>query len=247
MGEANFYYFTCLNYLRSSVDAWNQIKMPKRKLDEVEGVTAFSPMQMKTHVNPRHLGDPRFMKEIYDRTLTLLRAGASKQFDVDGDLEKISALQTPNPSRESSPPSRCLSPLPPDGSVSGRDTPMMCSSGEPSPHKILSDEQTNLGFQLRIDSQGKLTKSSIPQPLSPPDQSRCCIRSLDGMTANCSFCDKVLCRLCSRTCSTCEQNFCSVCSLLEYRSMEEETICLTCQSNEMTWTFPLRRLDPSAF
>ena len=75
-----------------------------------------------------------------DRTLTLLRAGASKQFDVDGDLEKISALQTPNPSRESSPPSRCLSPLPPDGSVSGRDTPMMCSSGEPSPHKILSDE-----------------------------------------------------------------------------------------------------------
>merc|ERR1712168_1038675 len=139
MGEANFYYFTCLNYLRSSVDASNQIKMPKRKLDEVEGVTTFSPMQMKTHVNPRHLGDPRFMKEIYDRTLSLLRAGASKQFDVDGDLEKISALQTPNPSRESSPPSRCLSPLPPDGSVSGRDTPMMCSSGEPSPHMILRE------------------------------------------------------------------------------------------------------------
>lgn len=216
--------------------------MPKRKLDEVDGLVTFSPMQMKTHVNPRHLGDPRFMKEIYDRTLSLLRAGATKQFDVDGDLDRISALQTPNPSRENSPPSRCLSPLPPVGSVSGRDTPMMCSSGEPSPHKVLGDpcaqvhEQTHLGFQLCIDSQGKLTKSSVQQPLSPPgtDQSRCCVRAMDGMTTNCSFCDKILCRLCSRTCSSCEQNFCSICSLLEYRSMEEETICLTCQSNEMT-------------
>jgi len=213
--------------------------MPKRKLDEVDGLVTFAPMQMKTQVNPRHLGDPRFMKEIYDRTLSLLRAGATKQFDVDGDLEKISALQTPNPSRETSPPSRCLSPLPPDGSLSGRETPMMCSSsGEPSPNKSAGDpcaldiEQNPLGTQLCIDSQGKLTKSSTQQSLS--HSSRCCSRAAEGLTTSCSFCEKVLCRVCCRTCSTCDQNFCSVCSMLEYRSMEEETICLTCQSNEMT-------------
>merc|ERR1712136_5922 len=107
MGEAKNIYFTCL---KVGLDASEKAaKMPKRKLDEVDGLATFAPMQMKTQVNPRHLGDPRFMKEIYDRTLTLLRAGATKQFDVDADLEKISSLQTPNPSRETSPPSRCLS------------------------------------------------------------------------------------------------------------------------------------------
>jgi len=234
MGEAKNIYFTCL---KVGLDASGKAtKMPKRKLDEVDGLVTFAPMQMKTQVNPRHLGDPRFMKEIYDRTLTLLRAGATKQFDVDADLEKISSLQTPNPSRETSPPSRCLSPLPPDGSLSGRDTPMMCSSsGEPSPCKSVGDpcnrEQNQLGIQLCIDSQGKLMKSSSQQS---SQSNRCCIRATDGVTTCCSFCEKILCRLCSRTCGTCEQNFCSVCSLLEYRSMEEETICLTCQSNEMT-------------
>ena len=39
--------------------------MPKRKLDEVEDICAFAPVQMKTQVGPKHLGDPRFMKEIY--------------------------------------------------------------------------------------------------------------------------------------------------------------------------------------
>jgi len=221
--------------------------MPKRKLDEVEDICAFAPVQMKTQVGPKHLGDPRFMKEIYDRTLSLLRAGAAKQFDADGDVDKMSShsLQTPNPSRETSPPSRCLSPLPPDGSVDGSlggaETPMMCSSGENSPFKIVGDfcaqvqDQTSLGVQLCIDNQGKLTKSSAQHSLPASSSSQCCCgRTLNGLTTGCSFCDKILCPQCSRICSSCEQYFCSVCSLLEYRSMEEETVCLTCRSNEMT-------------
>ena len=51
--------------------------MPKRKLDEVEGIVAFSPMQMKTHVGPKHLGDPKFMKEIYGKWEGRARAVSS--------------------------------------------------------------------------------------------------------------------------------------------------------------------------
>jgi len=71
--------------------------MPKRKLDEVEGLTAFSPMQMKTHVRPKELADPRFMKAIFDRTLLLLRAGASKQFSGGNqtDVEITASTLTP--------------------------------------------------------------------------------------------------------------------------------------------------------
>lgn len=184
------------------------------------------------------------MKEIYDRTLSLLRAGATKQFDGDGsndvDVTSSHFVQTPNPSRETSPPSRCLSPLPPHGSVSGSETPMMCSSGESSPLKIVGDFSAQHPLpnevlnQLRIDSQGKLTKSSAPPSQTIPNSSRCCSRTLDGITTGCSFCGKLLCGQCSRTCGICVGKFCSVCSLLEYRSTGEETLCLTCESNEMT-------------
>jgi len=215
--------------------------MPKRKLDEVDNL--FSPMQMKTQVGPKHLADPKFMKEIYDRTLSLLRAGATKQFEMDTDLEKVSSsLQTPNPSRESSPPSRCLSPLPPDGSVSGMDTPMMCSSGESSPFKVVGDysamvEEENTPnaqqqeHQLCIDSQGKLTKSSMQHSTS--SSNRCCFKSPLEPTNQCSFCEKGLCQECFRVCVGCRHYFCSVCSLLEYREDREETVCLTCQCSEM--------------
>lgn len=217
--------------------------MPKRKLDEVDSL--FSPMQMKTQVGPKHLADPKFMKEIYDRTLSLLRAGATKQFDMDTDLEKISsALQTPNPSRESSPPSRCLSPLPPDGSVTGMETPMMCSSGENSPLKIVGDfsamiqEETptcsmaQQQRQLCIDPRGKLTKSSM-QHSTTSSSNRCCAKSPIAPTNQCSFCEKGLCQNCFRICVSCRHYFCSVCSLLEYRETGEETVCLTCQCGEM--------------
>lgn len=217
--------------------------MPKRKLEEVESF--FSPMQMKTQVGPRHLTDPKFMKEIYDRTLSLLRAGATKQFE-DGDLEKMSsALHTPNPSREASPPSRCLSPLPPDGSVSGMETPMMCSSGENSPLKIVGDfsamiqEETSLDApqqlhqQLCIDSQGKLTKSSMQHSALTSSTNRCCGKYQSDPPNQCSFCEKGLCQDCFRVCVNCRHYFCSVCSLLEYRDGGEETVCLTCQSSEM--------------
>merc|ERR1712126_780330 len=197
MGEAKNIYFTCLN--RVGLDASEKAtKMPKRKLDEVDGLVTFAPMQMKTQVNPRHLGDPRFMKEIYDRNLTLLRAGATKQFDVDADLEKISSLQTPNPSRETSPPSRCLSPLPPVGTPGGTDTPMMCSSGENSPLKIAGEfaaqiqehpmlnGTSTMGIQLRIDSQGKLVKRSTEeQAISSNSICRC---GSENISSQCSFC-----------------------------------------------------------
>lgn len=218
--------------------------MPKRKLEEVDSL--FSPMQMKTQVKPKHLTDPKFMKEIYDRTLSLLRAGATKQFEMDTDLEKMSsALQTPNPSRESSPPSRCLSPLPPHGSVSGMETPMMCSSGESSPLKIVGDfsamvqEENSLDAQqqqqqqLCIDSQGKLTKSSMQHSTSTLSSNRCCGKDQSEPTNQCSFCEKGLCQDCFRVCVNCRHYFCSVCSLLEYREGGEETVCLTCQSGDM--------------
>lgn len=220
--------------------------MPKRKLEEVDSL--FSPMQMKTQVGPKHLADPKFMKEIYDRTLTLLRAGATKQFEMETDLEKVSsALQTPNPSRESSPPSRCLSPLPPDGSVSGMETPMMCSSGENSPLKIVGDfsamvqEENSLDGQqqqlqqqqLRIDSQGKLTKSSNQHSTSTSISNRCCNKYQSEPTNQCSFCEKGLCQDCLRVCNSCRHYFCFACSLLEYGEGGEETTCLTCQCSEM--------------
>jgi len=220
--------------------------MPKRKLDEVEGLTAFSPMQMKTHVRPKELADPRFMKEIYDRTLSLLRAGASKQFSGGDptDVEMTASTLTPNPSRETSPPSRCLSPLPPVGTPGGTDTPMMCSSGENSPLKIAGEfaaqiqehpmlnGTSTMGIQLCIDSQGKLVKRSTDQQaISSNSICRC---GSENISSQCSFCEKLLCGRCHRLCADCHQAFCSVCSLVQYSSTGEETLCLTCQSNEMT-------------
>ena len=53
----------------------------------------------------------------------------------------------------------------------------------------------------------------------------------------CSFCERFVCRTCTRRCQDCGENFCTLCSMVDYRhANEENSYCLDCLAMQMSAT-----------
>lgn len=53
----------------------------------------------------------------------------------------------------------------------------------------------------------------------------------------CTFCERFVCRTCTRVCQRCDENFCTLCSMVDYRHADEESsYCLDCLAMQMSTT-----------